>query len=174
MTGAPFLLVAAVSRAHERGWQGIRINANLYATGHWRCRVFVPEPGEVDEGSVPRESNVLLAYSSAGRDDVFNDGRTDWTVETLADRFIELARPFAPASGSDPAYAAWLDELRRRTGGGAFLMYEDSMSRQTMWRERGLVSLLYAHPEAAAADATGAVDENGWTLDGTMPVPPAR
>jgi len=117
---------------------------------------------------------VLLAYSNGGRDDVFQDGRTDWTVETLADRFIELAQPYAAASGSDPAYVAWLAELRRRTGGGAFWMYEDAMSRQTMWPERGLVCLWYAGAEAARADSTGAVDDNGWTLDGTMRVPPAR
>ena len=53
-------LVAAVARAHERGFDGIRIVANFYATGHWRCRVTVPGPGQDDE------QNVLVAYSSAG------------------------------------------------------------------------------------------------------------
>ena len=38
----------------------------------------------------------------------------------------------------------------------------------------GLVCLWYADPDAERADATGAVDEKGWTLDGTMPVPPTR
>lgn len=174
MIPVEFRLVAAVARAHERGWPGIRINANLYATGHWRCRVFVPGPGEADDDALERENDVLLRYSSAGGEDVFRDGRTDWTVEALVDRFTELARPLAAASGPDARYATWLAELRRRTGGGAFWMAEDAMSRQAMWRERRLVRLWYADPEAERADATGAVDENGWTLDGTMRLPPTR
>ncbi|PNW10460.1 hypothetical protein C1632_01360 [Microbacterium testaceum] len=174
MIPVAFRLVAAVAHAHERGWQGIRINANLYATGHWRCRVFVPEPGETHDSPLERESNVVLRYSSAGGEDVFQDGRTDWTTETLAGRFIELARPHAAASEPDAGYATWLAELRRRTGGGAFWMAEDAMSRQALWRERGLVCLWYADPGAKRADATGAVDQNGWMLDGTMRVPPAR
>lgn len=171
-TRPEFALVAAVAGAHERGFDGIRIVANSYATGHWRCRVTVPDPGQDDE------QNALLAYSSAGRWDLFDDGRTDWTVDAITDRLIELAQPFASASVADPAYVAWLAELRRRTGGGAFVMFEDAYSPEQMWRQRGLVSLLYANAEARRRDAerpgAGAVDKNGWTLDGTMPVPPPR
>ncbi|ONI62866.1 hypothetical protein CSIV_15585 [Microbacterium sp. CSI-V] len=171
-TRSEFALVAAVARAHERGFDGIRIVANHYATGHWRCRVTVPEPGQDDE------QNALLAYSSAGKWDLFHDGRTEWTVDAITDRLIELAQPYPSATVPDPAYVPWLAELRRRTGGGAFVMYEDAYSREQMWRQRGLVKLLYADAEARRRDAerpgAGAVDENGWTLDGTMPVPPPR
>ncbi|MGC0369938.1 hypothetical protein [Microbacterium sp. SLBN-111] len=167
-----FALVAAVARAHERGFDGMRIVAYFYATGHWRCRINVPDGSEEDE------HNALFAYSSAGGWDLFNDGRTDWTVDAITDRLIELAQPFASASVADPAYVAWLAELRRRTGGGAFVMFEDAYSRQHMWEQRGLVKLLYADADAVRRDAerpgAGAVDGNGWTLDGTMPVPPPR
>lgn len=167
-----FAFIAAVARAHERGFDGIRIVANYYATGHWRCRVTVPDPGQDDE------QNDIVAYSNSGDWDLFTDGRTDWTVDAITDRLVDLAQPFPSASVADPAYVAWLAELRRRTGGGAFVMWEDAYSLEHMWPERGLVKLLYADAEAWRRDAerpgAGAVDENGWTLDGTMPVPPPR
>ncbi|CAH0199318.1 hypothetical protein [Microbacterium sp. Bi128] len=167
----PFALVGAVARAHELGFHGIRIDAYLYATGHWRCRIHVPSSDD-DEGP------ELLSYSSAGGWDLFHDGRTEWTVDAITERLIDLARPFPSASLPDPAYAAWLAELRDRTGGGAFVMSEDAYTREQLWKQRGLVSLMYADAEAARRDAerpgAGAVDENGWTLDRTMPVPPAR
>ena len=57
-------------------------------------------------------------------------------------------------------------------------MFEDAYSREHMWRQRGLVKLIYADADAARRDrerpGAGAVDENGWTLDDTMPVPPPR
>lgn len=168
----PFALVAAVAHAHELGYHGIRIDAYLYATGHWRCRIHVPSADGDDEAT------ELLSYSSAGEWDLFRDGRTAWTVQAIAERLIARARPFPAASLPDPAYAAWLAELRRRTGGGAFVMSEDAYTREQLWKQRGLVSLMYADAEAARRDAerpgAGAVDENGWTLDRTMPVPPAR
>lgn len=171
-TRPEFAFVAAVAGAHERGFDGIRIVANFYATGHWRCRVTVPDPGGDDE------QNALVAYSSAGGWDLFGDGRTDWTVDAISDRLIDLARPFPSASRADPAYVDWLAELRRRTGGGAFVMFEDAFTREHMWRQRGLVKLLFADAEVRRRDrerpGAGAVDENGWTLVGTMPAPPPR
>lgn len=168
----PFALVAAIARAHELGYHGIRIDAYLYATGHWRCRIHVPSSDGDDEDP------ELLSYSSAGGWDLFHDGRTEWSVQSIAERLIDRARPFPAASLSDPAYVAWLAELRDRTGGGAFVLSEDAYTRERLWKQRGLVSLMYADAEAARRDAerpgAGAVDENGWTLDRTMPAPPPR
>jgi len=65
-----------------------------------------PGPGETHENPLERESDVLLRYSRAGGEDVFQDGRTDWTVEALADRFVELAQPQAAACGPDAGYAS--------------------------------------------------------------------
>ncbi len=170
-----FALVAAVALLHERGWEGVRIAANFYATGHWRCRVYVPWPG--DPTGPGDERDVLLAYSSGAGADVFRDGRTAWTPAQIADRLAAAAAEHPHAARPDPAYAAWVRELRARTGGGAFVMHEDAYTPQQMWHRRGLVSLLFADPAIAAADDAlpghDAVDENGWSLRRTMPAPPA-
>ena len=160
-----FAIVAAVALLHERGFQGIRINANFYATGHWRCRVFVPEPGEA------AEQNILLSYTSGSGWEPFPDP----TVEGIADTLAAAAAAHTGADRADPAYVAWLAELHERTDGGSFVMWEDAYSSEHMWQQRGLVRLLYAGAAAAARDAEShdGMDENGWTLAGTMPVPPA-
>ena len=159
-----FAITSAVALLHERGLQGVRINANFYATGNWRCRVFVPEPRD------PSEQNILLDYTSGSGWDPFPTP----TVEGIADAFAEAAAAHRAARRADPEYAAWLAELRERTGGGSFVMWEDAYSREHMWEERGLVRLLYADPAAAARDeaAHRGLDGNGWSLVGTMLVPP--
>ena len=54
-------------------------------------------------------------------------------------------------------------------------MGEDAYSREQMWRQRGLVRLIYADATATTRDAEkhDGVDENRWNLVGTMPAPPA-
>ena len=39
-------IIGAVALLHTRGLEGVRMRANFYATGHWRCRVFAPAPGD--------------------------------------------------------------------------------------------------------------------------------
>ncbi|GAB6859211.1 hypothetical protein [Microbacterium xylanilyticum] len=73
-----FAITAAVALLHERGMQGVRINANFYATGHWRCRVFVPEPGDAEE------RNVVLSYSNASRWEPFPEPKVDGIADMLA------------------------------------------------------------------------------------------
>ena len=167
-------IIAAVSRLHELGFQGVRVAANHYATGHWRCRVLVPEPG--DSIGWAGERNILLAYTNGSGRDVFGDGRTDWDVVALADRLARAAQEVPSAVRPDPQYAAWLTELRRRTAGGWFVMWEDAYLPEQMWEARGLVRLVYADRAAAEADASdpahSGVDENGWSLSATMPTPP--
>lgn len=167
-------IVAAVSRLHERGWQSVRVAANYYATGHWRCRVHVAEPGDTND--LADEPNILLAYSNSLAWDVFMDGRTDWNVDAIADRLAESAREYPGAARPDAPYVAWLSELRYRTKGGWFVMAEDAYSPQQMWNNRGLVKLIYPDRAAGQADqadpAHTGVDHNGWSLSGTMPVPP--
>ncbi|GAB6859210.1 hypothetical protein [Microbacterium xylanilyticum] len=53
-------------------------------------------------------------------------------------------------------------------------MWEDAFTAERMWPQRGLVRLLYADPDTAQRDraAHDGVDEYGWSLAGTMPVPP--
>ena len=160
-----FAITAAVALLHERGLQGIRINANFYATGHWRCRVFVPEPADAEE------RNVLLSYSNASRWEPFPEP----TAEGIARMLAPAAGEYPAARRADPEYVAWLAELRERTGGGSFVMWEDAFTAERMWPQRGLVRLLYADPDTAQRDraAHDGVDEYGWSLAGTMPVPPA-
>lgn len=166
-------IVAAVATLHARGFEGIRITANFYATGHWRCRVLVPDPG--DASGPAAERNVLLAYSNSLGWDLFRDGRTEWDVDAIAGRLAAAAQAYPGAFRADREYVAWLAELRRRTNGGWFAMYEDAYVPQQMWDRRGLVRLVYPDRRSADADAAayGGVDENGWSLVGTAPAPPA-
>lgn len=161
-------IIAAVALLHERGFQGVRVLANFYATGHWRCRVVVSEPGGGDHPS--DERSTLLAYTNGMGWDPFPVR----TASAIADRLQSAAEQFPAARRPDPRYAAWLAELRLRTGGGSFVMSEDAYTREQMWRERGLVKLLYADRDAAERDAAvhSGVDANGWSLSGTMPTPP--
>ena len=61
----------AVAVLHARGLEGVRMRANFYATGHWRCRVYAPIPGD----AIDRERDSVLAYTNGRQWDVFGDGR---------------------------------------------------------------------------------------------------
>ncbi|MEU1973314.1 hypothetical protein ABZ477_16800 [Microbacterium sp. NPDC019599] len=154
------MIVHAVALLHERGLQGVRIRANFYATGHWRCRVFVAAPG--DDRDIERDR--LLAYTNGRGFDVFGDGRTEWDAASLADALEGLALPYAHARRADPAYVAWLREVRERTGGGHLSMYEDAYTPEQDWPARGLVQLLPT-PEARRAH-----EGAEWTI-GLPPAP---
>ena len=146
------LIVEAVALLHERGLEGVRIRANFYATGHWRCRVYVPAPGDDPD----EEDNVLLAYTN-GRDfDIFGDGLTTWDAATLADELERRARQFPQAARRDPEYSAWLREVRERTGGGYFSMYEDFYVPADDWVGRREVRLIPRHRAAG--------DRGGWAI----------
>lgn len=151
-------IVHAVALLHERGLEGVRIRANFYATGHWRCRVYVPAAGDDPD----LERDVVLAYTNGRQWDVFGDGRTRWDASSLADEFERLAEAHPDARRSDPAYASWLREVRERTDGGAFSMYEDFYTPEQDWQSRRQVRLL---PREAIPAAQGAEDV-------VMPVPP--
>jgi hypothetical protein len=139
------LIVHAVALLHDRGLEGVRIRANHYATGHWRCRVYVPSPGDDPDA----EPNVLLAYTNGRGFDIFGDGREGWDAASLTDELARLAASVPVASRPDAAYAAWLRELRRQTGGGHFSMYEDFSSPEDDWESRRLVRLIPVerHPD---------------------------
>lgn len=141
-------IVHAVALLHERGWEGVRIRANYYATGHWRCRVYVPHPGD----DPVLERDVLLAYTNGRGWDVFGDGREAWDAASLADALEVLAGAHPAARRDDPEYAAWLRDVRERTGGGHLSMYEEVLSPADDWEARGLVRLI---PAAGAPPAEG-------------------
>ena len=146
------LIVEAVSLLHERGFEGIRIRANFYATGHWRCRVYVPTPGDDPDA----ENAVLLAYTNGLDFDIFGDGRTSWDAATLADELERLARRNAFAARRDSEYSAWLREVRDRTDGGHFSMYEDFYVPEGDWVGRREVRLIPRH--------RAAVDRGEWAI----------
>jgi hypothetical protein len=132
------VVLDAVGRLHERGLQGVRVRANFYATGHWRCRVYVSHPGD-DPG---REGDVLVAYTSGRDADLLGDGRTDWTAEALADELATRANPIPDAVRPDPEYAAWYRRLREASGGdGVFALWDDYDD----WERQGHVAVIRVH-----------------------------
>lgn len=133
----------AVALLHDRGYEGVRIRANFYATGHWRCRIYVPQPG--DDPALQRD--VILSYTNGRAWDLFGDGRTGWDAGSLADALQELADAHPASRRADPEYVAWLREVRTRTGGGHLSMYEDVLSPEDDWEARRLVRLIPA-PDA--------------------------
>ena len=152
-------IVRAVALLHERGLEGVRIRANFYATGHWRCRVYVAAPG--DDPDIERD--VLLAYTNGRQWDLFGDGRTRWDAASLADELEQLAASRPNARRADPAYAAWLREVRERTDGGAFSMWEDFHTPEQDWQSRRQVLLLPREFVPAGSSEDQLV----------MPIPPA-
>ena len=132
------MIVEAVALLHERGLEGVRIRANFYATGHWRCRVYVPAPGDRPD----IENDVLLAYTNGRWFDVFGDGREGWDAAAIAAELERRAADRPNARRPDPAYAAWLREVRERTGGGYLSFYEDFYTVESDYSLRGLVLLL--------------------------------
>jgi hypothetical protein len=151
------MIVEAVTLLHERGYEGVRIRSNFYATGHWRCRVSVPRPG-----SDPRlEGDHVLAYTNGRWLDVFGDGRVDWDAASIADELERRVSAFADARRADAAYAAWLRDVRERTEGGSLSFYEDFLSEEDDYEARGLVRLLPADHRRAA--------EGDWLVPGPPP-----
>lgn len=136
----------------------MRIRANYYATGHWRCRVYVPAPGDDPD----LERNVVIAYTNGAWFDIFRDGRTEWDAASLAGELERRARGFDEATRSDPDYAAWLREVRERTGGGYLSFCEDFYTVESDYSRRGLVKLIHA------GRRHGAIEED---LIGVPPAP---
>ena len=141
-------IIQAVALLHARGWEGVRMRANFYATGHWRCRVFVAERG--DPPSLERDP--VLSYTSGREWDVFGDGHTSWTTERLADQLETRLARTPGARRPDPAYADWFRELVARTGKGVFASYDE----YDHWEEGGSIAV-FPH--------------NGRRAEG-MPLPP--
>jgi hypothetical protein len=152
------VLTASVAVLHRRGFEGIRAEPYFYATGHWRCNIFVSRPG----GSTYHEhGNVLLGYSSSARWDYFQDGREQWDADSLADEFETRAAAYPGAKRADPGYAAWYREMLEATQNGTFIFFEDFWTPEHDWKTRGLVRLL----PRGDAFVSGEVP--------TMPVPPS-
>lgn len=140
---ASAVILDAVARLHERGLQGVRIRANFYATGHWRCRVYVSRPG--DDPSMERD--VLVAYTSGRENDLLGDGRGDWTDESFADELGARAAGLSDAARPDPAYVSWYHELREATGpDGVFALWDDDDD----WERAGQVAVLRGHGDPRA------------------------
>lgn len=132
------IVLDAVTRLHERGLQGVRVRANFYATGHWRCRVYVSRPG----GEPAAETDTLLAYTSGRQDDLLGDGRRDWTAESLADELTLRATPFPHADRKDSGYAAWYRRLRAASGpDGVFALWDDYDD----WEGEGHLAVIRAY-----------------------------
>jgi hypothetical protein len=137
------VILDAVSRLHARGLQGVRIRANFYATGHWRCRVYVSHPGD----DPAQERDVLVAYTSGREDDILGDGRGDWTPESLSDELGARAAAVPDAARADAAYATWYRRLRDATGPeGVFALWDDYDD----WEATGRVAVIRAHGDARA------------------------
>jgi hypothetical protein len=137
------VILDAVSVLHERGLQGVRVRANFYATGHWRCRVYVSRPG----GDPAVETDQLLAYTSGRGEDLVGDGRRDWTADTLADALAARATPFAHAERLDPAYAAWYRRLRQATGAdGVFALWDEDDD----WEGQGRLAVIRVYGDERA------------------------
>ncbi|WP_139230911.1 hypothetical protein [Microbacterium sp. cf046] len=138
------LIFDAVTRLHERGMQGLRVRANFYATGHWRCRVYASRAGDEPD----RERDQLLSYTSGRDQDIFGDGRRDWTVESLADELGGRAAPFPDATRSDPAYVEWFAGMREATGpDGVFALWDDYDD----WESTGRVAVIRVHGDERTA-----------------------
>ena len=142
-------LIRAVALLHSRGLEGVRMRANFYATGHWRCRIFVSEPGD----DVSTERDPILAYTSGREWDVFGDGRTSWTDARLADEFETRLARMPGARRPDPAYVEWFRELILRTGAGVFASYDEYED----WERHGTIAVF---PE-------------GGRMGEGMPLPPS-
>ena len=142
-------IIHAVALLHARGIEGVRMRANFYATGHWRCRVFAPEPGD----GPGEERDPVLSYTNGREWDVFGDGRESWTKESLADELEALLAPYPRARRADAAYADWFRELVARAGAGVFASYDEYDD----WEQQGIIAVF---------------PERGRTTQ-SMPVPPA-
>ena len=138
VTGKPSTVILdAVTLLHARGLEGVRVRANFYATGHWRCRVYVSHRG--DDPALERD--VLVSYTSGRGDDLLGDGRIDWTAESLADDLEKLASVVADAGRADPDYTAWYRGMRLATGpDGVFALWDD----RDHWERDGHVAVIRA------------------------------
>lgn len=135
------VILDAVGRLHERGLQGVRVRANFYATGHWRCRVYVSHPGEDPR----REGDILVAYTSGRDADLCGDGRIDWTADTFADELAHRSEQYPDAARSDSAYVRWFSELRMATGPDGVLALWDDYEN---WESAGHVAVIRAQGDA--------------------------
>lgn len=137
MRKATTVILDAVSLLHERGLQGLRIRANFYATGHWRCRIYVSHPG--DDPALERDT--LVAYTSGREDDLVGDGRREWTDAAFADELARRAAEIPDARRSDPEYVSWFQQMRHETGAdGVFALWDDYDD----WEGEGRVAVIRA------------------------------
>lgn len=141
MRKASGVILDAVALLHERGLQGVRIRANFYATGHWRCRIFVSHPGD----DPTMERNLLVAYTSGREDDLLGDGRREWTDAAFADELERRAAAIPDASRADPDYVSWFRRMREETGpDGVFALWDDYDD----WEGEGRVAVIRAYGDA--------------------------
>lgn len=117
-------LLHAVRLLHERGFEGVRASPTFYATGHWRCRVYVPDPllPVPADPNASGDAPVVLRYTNGtGWEFEAGTGAEPTTVEQLADRLVELV----PAEARDaartpsPAYRFWFSALLDACGDDA-------------------------------------------------------
>ena len=106
-----------VGELHKRGYERLRISPGVARSGvYWRCFItFAGNDGKV----VPpyKEEDLKAFYTSALEDAYFGwEDTAGATVSQLADKFIErFPQICARAKGLDPAYAAWYQEMLRRS-----------------------------------------------------------
>jgi hypothetical protein len=90
---------------HERGFEGLRLNAGLAPSGcYWRGGVYAVRDSRVSTGSFSTgaDAKVLFDWDDAEMLD----------VPELADRFVTAFPVLAAlARHADPAYAAWYREM---------------------------------------------------------------
>jgi hypothetical protein len=104
---------------HRQGHERLRANPGFSGAGWWQVRIGPLGPSRDDLG---------VWYTTASRDRVFGwEGAERSSPHALADRFRHAYPDIvAAASGADPAYADWFNDVLTRTApDGLFWRYAD-------------------------------------------------
>jgi len=122
-------LLEAVRVLHDRGYESLRAQPTVYATGHWRCSLGVV-------GTVWDADAVLFRYSSGQEWDYFRDGSTTpLKPEELADKLLPLVgAALAPCTPYRVWHSAALDFCRPS---GVYWLIDEYFD----WRTNGYVKL---------------------------------
>ena len=121
--------------------QGVRIRANFYATGHWRCRIHVSHPGddpalESDCSSRTPQGERTTFWATAVVNGRMRRSPTNWP---------NVPRDVPDALRPDPEYVSWFQQMRYETGAdGVFALWDDYDD----WESEGRVAVIRAFGDA--------------------------